>query len=268
MAQLEQLVEDLRNRDRSGQVDDLLHRLDTVSKERDSLAKTVKSIHATLQAHEMPIRGAEQQDQIQRRQSQEHGTISTDNQYLETVSPSPTIRQRLMEDPALNYFDFDLAGDICLPEVSSFDQIACDDMIPFQQEDHQDTIIPRVDSGCECCPGMHKKPKQTLNFWRFANETLTRSAPCSTAVSRVEEAMTDDTPVRALLEGWDVVEERAGGKLPPSWAKLRRIDETLFARCAPVERLAIMRMMHKMIRHDTAPSVEKQSSLPSWYLKR
>ncbi|KAF8851329.1 hypothetical protein BDZ45DRAFT_539937, partial [Acephala macrosclerotiorum] len=268
IAQLEQLVEDLRDRDRNGQVDDLLNRLDIVSKERDSLAKTLNIIQATLQAHEVPVQDAEQQDQNQERQPQEHETISTDDQYIETVPPLPTIRQYLMEDATLNNFDFDLAKEMCLPEVSSFDQVACDDMIQFQQEDHQDAIIPRVDSGCECCPGMHKERKQTLNFWRFANETLTRPVPCSASVDRVEEAMMDDTPIRALLEGWEAVVERAGGKLPPSWAKLRRIDETLFARCAPVERLAIMRMMHKMIRHDTAPSAEKQARLPSWYSKR
>lgn len=44
MAQLEQLVEGLRNSDRDSQVADLLSRLDTISKERDSLAKTLKTI--------------------------------------------------------------------------------------------------------------------------------------------------------------------------------------------------------------------------------
>ncbi|CZR68785.1 uncharacterized protein PAC_18684 [Phialocephala subalpina] len=274
MAQLEQLVEDLRGRNSSGQVTDLLNRLDAVSKERDSLAKILKSIRVTLRAQEMPLSGAEQNDEIQRREfPEEHEAISTDDQSFEPISPSRTMAlesgQCYLEDSSLNNFNFDLAEEICLPDVPSSDQLGCDDRFKFQQEDHQDAIIiPRVETGCECCPGIHKDQRQILNFWRFANETLTRPVACSAAVNRVEEAMTNDTPIRALLEGWDAVAERAGGNLPPSWAKLRRIDETLFIRCAPVERLAIMRTMHKMFRHDTVPSLEKQESLPSWYSKR
>jgi hypothetical protein len=83
-----------------------------------------------------------------------------------------------------------------------------------------------------------------------------------------ENSLEHDAPVRAVVEGWDSLVNTAGGKLPPSWEKLRQIDELLFSRCGNVERLAILRLMNELCRYHQDQSLERQAMLPSWYLAR
>ena len=80
------------------------------------------------------------------------------------------------------------------------------------------------------------------------------------------DTMCDDTPIRALLEGWDAVARR--GPLHPSWQIIRRIDETLFGVCPNTERLAIMRAMHTLLQFHTASTAERYARLPPWYMRR
>jgi hypothetical protein len=134
-----------------------------------------------------------------------------------------------------------------------------------------DPIFPRADADeeCECCAGSaHASYGSTVNMWRFSNEVLTRSADLSRDENEFEDAIADDTPIRALLEGWDAVARRYGGKLPASWAKLRKIDEVVFGRCDMRERLAILRVMHTLMRYHTVRTNDKREKVPAWYLQR
>jgi hypothetical protein len=78
--------------------------------------------------------------------------------------------------------------------------------------------------------------------------------------------MCDDVPIRVMLEGWDAVARRA--PLHPSWQILRRIDETLFAMCPNVERLAILRAMHTLLQFHTESTSDRYGRLPPWYMRR
>ena len=78
--------------------------------------------------------------------------------------------------------------------------------------------------------------------------------------------MSETVPVRAILEGWDVVER--AGQLSPLWKKLRRIDELQFSGCADTERLAILTTMHMLLRYHAEPTLERARKLPMWLMKR
>jgi hypothetical protein len=135
----------------------------------------------------------------------------------------------------------------------------------------QDTTVSAPTAACECLSAPTLAPhtnRQHLNLWRFANEILGAPVEWSPLISMKEDAFEEDTPIRALVEGWDAVEKRAGGSLPASWSKLRSIDETIFSTCAKIERLAIMRAMHSLFRYHQEPSLTRGKSMPKWYLAR
>ena len=127
---------------------------------------------------------------------------------------------------------------------------------------------PKVPCCCTQSGCAQSSYGSSINMWRFANEVLTRPLELSRDENEFEDAIADDTPIRALLEGWDAVARRYGGKLPTSWAKLRRIDEVVFGRCDLRERLAILRVMHTLMRYHTVRTHEKREKVPAWYLQR
>ncbi|UPK95406.1 hypothetical protein LCI18_006341 [Fusarium solani-melongenae] len=142
------------------------------------------------------------------------------------------------------------------------------------QQNSQDPIIPFTAGDiCDCSSAsLLSSPRiQPLNFWRFANETLTEPTEPSERSAQIngrEDDLEHDVPVRAVLEGWDAAQRRAGGHLTPSWRKLRRIDETLFSTSGKTERLAMLRVMHSLYRYHQSQSPERRALVPKWYLAR
>ncbi|VUC30185.1 unnamed protein product [Clonostachys rosea] len=129
----------------------------------------------------------------------------------------------------------------------------------------QEAIIPAPVGVCHCSQDTSGAP---VNLWRAANEILSQPLQLSSSMMDKENSLEHDAPVRAVVEGWDSLVKTAGGKLPPSWEKLRQIDELLFSNCGNVERLAILRLMNELCRYHQDHSLERQAMLPSWYLAR
>jgi hypothetical protein len=69
-----------------------------------------------------------------------------------------------------------------------------------------------------------------------------------------------------VLEGWNAVERSQS--LPPLWKKMRRIDELHFSGGAMTERLAILRLMDRLLRYQAKPTAEQYSKLPPWFTSR
>ena len=86
--------------------------------------------------------------------------------------------------------------------------------------------------------------------------------------NKAEDDLEEDIPIRAVIQGWDAAARSAGGTLPPSWRKLRRIDEMLFSTCGKTERLAILQIMHSLLVYHVEPRPERRAKLPEWYLAR
>jgi hypothetical protein len=262
IAYLEGLVEDFRKQDSTGQVATLMKQLSDMAKERDTLVKTLQSIQNSIQGHQNILtgnqQGAGQGDLRLNRANSSPDTEpihkvespDTDVQYLHSVErPHTETQVAIRPAPPLDepFVSDNLSGLI------------------------DDPIFPRADADeeCECCSGnAHASYGSTVNMWRFANEVMTRPGEMSRDENEFEDAIADDTPIRALLEGWDAVARRYGGKLPASWTKLRKIDEVVFGRCDMRERLAILRVMHHLMRYHTVRSNEKREKVPAWYLQR
>jgi hypothetical protein len=280
IAYLEGLVEDFRAQDSSGQVRTLMDQLADMSKERDLLAKTLQSIQNSIQSHRSLFGNSPQEDDateigpqspepvhkaatvnIDKEPAQERrASSSSDIQHSPPSKLSPpdaTILQK-SED-----CDNDLSSAPVQPTTPKSLPLDPGDLVPSYY-DLEDPIVPRTNEECEC----HPVNKTSINMWRYANEVLTKPTKSSRDLNELEDLAADDTPVRALIEGWDSVERRYGGQLPPSWQKLRRIDEVIFGSCNIRERLAIMRVMHKLLRFHTDPTPERCSKVPPWYLKR
>ncbi|KAE9978908.1 hypothetical protein EG328_001207 [Venturia inaequalis] len=285
IAYLEGLVDHFQNSDSSGQVSTLMKQLSDIARDRDTLARTLQGIQNSIQSHQSLINGKEMTGKTSSsspRQCSESLERFDDEDAVDPVMSFPPHRG---EDS----LSLTIAVDTKLPSkyrpvqkkpllmqrhelpIQSPNADAFDPSKAFISggitENHgilQDPIIPRTVAGCECSDG--RRGEQTINMWRFANEVLTEPARTDADLERFEDVMEEDAPVRALIEGWPAVEKLYGGVLPPTWAKLRRIDEVVFGTCNVRERLAILRVMHKLMRYHT--NFQKKSSVPAWYLKR
>jgi hypothetical protein len=118
----------------------------------------------------------------------------------------------------------------------------------FEPEASGSDPISPPNQSCECAqPGMGEiangKPK---NMWRFANEVL-RSRPRTKGFIQLgNDELDEDTLVTAVMDGWEEVERTR--ELTTSWKILKQIDQGIFKGCGNVERMAIMRMMHHLLQ--------------------
>jgi hypothetical protein len=297
---LEGKVAELKQQDANKQMQVLWKERDKIAAERDVLAQTLRSIERAIRANKkvLPAKGDVRRCPTESRDEhlqQEHENVLGDEippQELNSsifISTSDPSEQTLHDEPVTypttaqdgdsgSLHELDLINAIPNPVFTIETAGPSEPNLEWSEEVElvnyegalvqcQDVIAPTPISTCECLPEPVPNPRR-LSLWRFANEVLSEPADWSTNISMREDALEDDTPVRAMVEGWDAVERRAGGHLPPSWSKLRRIDETIFHTCAKTERLAILKVMHSLFRYHQEPSPDRRKSMPDWYLAR
>jgi hypothetical protein len=289
IAYLEGLVDDFRKSDSSGQVTTLMNQLSDVAKERDTLARTLQGIQNSIQTQQSLIKG--EIKGTSDKNSSDSPTHSNDN--FERFDDETTVDPATNFPPHLGEKSPSLTSPIDMRFPYKFENTQNEPLLmqrhelplhtrnvdafepgeAFINDDaaanhgiHQDPIIPRIEEGCECSANTAASGKRTVNRWRFANEVLTKPTRTNADLERFEDVMEEDAPVRALIEGWPAVERMYGGVLPPTWTKLRQIDEVIFGTCNVRERLAVMRLMHRLMRFHT--NRQKKSLVPAWFLKR
>lgn len=301
IAYLEGLVEDFRKQDSSGQVATLMKQLKEMESERDIMAKTLKDIQKAMDVHK-PIcpKVEEAEDKIDKcaeriaddsGRTERHSSSASSVDDMPLLYPPETIERPERASPARN---FDLATFSPSPSLplDFQDQLFAPEVVPLQVDDPQSSshimvqaknvkdldlmpsnytdnwAIARHSCPCRSChdnrPG--RRSVWRGNYWQYANEVLTERFTWTDEVLPETDPMSDDVPVRALLEGWDAVARR--GPLHPSWQILRRIDETLFSMCPNTERLAILRAMHALLQFHTESTAERYARLPPWYMRR
>jgi len=302
IAYLEGLVEDFRRQDSSGQVATLMKQLQEVEAERDTMSKTLKDIQKAMDVHKPsrpdqepakqstfsynnPAQMIWDDNDVEEQKpsiiSLEEATLATLNNHrpeslqqndfeLATFSPSPSVvlpAQEILFGPQVVRLDSDSPQSTSQALVQS-------------KAVHDPTLMASAYAknwdqplnGCSCqnnhddsiMPG--RKSIWRGNYWRYANEVLSERFDWPEEVEPTCDAVADDVPVRAVLEGWDAVAKR--GPLHPSWEILRRIDQTLFRSCPQTERLAILRAMHSLLQFHTQSTSDRYSRLPPWYNKR
>lgn len=298
IAYLEGLVEDFRQQDSSGQVATLMKQLKEVELERDLMSKTLKDIQKAMDTHK-PLKPNEDQAQDDTihlaRMAYEEPNVdrkpsiasSTDDDPLAFQSES--IDVQAATSPGRNFELANFSPPPSLP-LQSQDMLLAPEIVHLESESPQAQVLvqskpvsdptlmpsryadnwaaPRRTCSCKSChvrrPGHRSVWKG--NYWSYANEVLSERFDWTDEITPATDAMSDDVPVRALLEGWDAVAKR--GPLHPSWQILRRIDQTLFGTCPNTERLAIMRAMHTLLQFHTQSTAERYAQLPPWYMRR
>lgn len=307
IAYLEATVQAMSEQESCGRVAGLVSQLSEVTRQRDDLAKVLSSIETSIRVHrEGQLEGnADNQQTSQplndttlvncQQWPTDHGNVVEDvaldvfnpgaawdlpvsgggeGHVLTAAAEFPRLRS---DDggnslPVQSGFPFTLsAGD---PNLESFPESPPCQPPPtthLVRSLGDGVIIPEPDSACECLASRQDPSSPSVvstrrSIWRCANEALGGREFLSREALAAEDEMSEDIPVRVVLEGWDAV-ERSGG-LPPLWKKLRRTDSLQFRGCPDAERLAILRLMHRLLRYQAEPTVEQCAKLPAWYLSR
>jgi hypothetical protein len=138
-----------------------------------------------------------------------------------------------------------------------------------QGSSNASAIVPVPHASCPCASS---EANNEVNLWKLANVVLGDPIYMSIVELAQDIRFSEDTAVRAVVEGWDAVE--AKGRLSPLWMRLRQLDEVLLAACGPIERLTMMRLMHmQYVYKMVATQMEQKTSikpcvLPEWYRER
>ncbi|KAI5362875.1 hypothetical protein Slin15195_G102560 [Septoria linicola] len=150
-----------------------------------------------------------------------------------------------------------------------------DSGVPVQDEElaiQKSNTYEWIKSAHSCCCSAHvlRQPGWDAvwqgNYWKFIADVLDERFDWTDDTQPADDDESDDVLVRAVLEGWDAVEERA--PLHPSLQMLRRVDEATFGPIPMTERLAMLRAMHLQLQYHTEPSSERHEKLPPWYTYR
>ncbi|KAJ0161161.1 hypothetical protein CTA2_6670 [Colletotrichum tanaceti] len=142
-------------------------------------------------------------------------------------------------------------------------------------------IVPPPATPCDCATAARTpagSAPSKVSVWRAVNQVLAkrcriskRGAHAAATDADEDDEDDEDVPVRAILEGWQAAAAAAAAKSRPLsglWKKLRRVDELCFQACPPTERLAILRMMHRLLQYHSDPTPDRHAKVPTWYLKR
>jgi len=290
IAHLEQLVEEFRDKDTSGQVRVLTEQLQTVTKQRDALTGLLRTLQSSIKQHITPESDYSVElspAHVSRETAASRGgnLDGTADIYSPCEDASSSLSAApggqgaaYANEPAIEALD-EFHGRPAFPELMSepvHDVPALmDDFFPDLSEQlivptpsFDDPIVPAATPACDCYHSHQlTAPSWQLNLWRFANEVLTPQPQAGENNPLPDYEFEYDVPIRAIVEGWPAVEARLG-TLPESWRKLRAVDQVLFNACGSVERLAILRMMYSLLMYHSEPSPERRAALPAWYLQR
>ncbi|KAK1979041.1 hypothetical protein LZ30DRAFT_597771 [Colletotrichum cereale] len=290
IAELEAQVTELR-KDDSTRLSVCMEQLATITRERDRLVDAFKSIEQTIRSHALPSRQNLAPKPLSPTRPSRPLLNSPDatlmvHSYSAPINLQPgtpsvgdahpchgsSCSNELGVVGAMpNEFS---ASSVHAPSSASDSQDFVEELEDDDDDDGDEAyddgsvILPPPELPCDCAvartPAGPAPPKP--NVWRAVNQILAKGCHASKETRVAEDADDEDVPVRALLEGWDAVaKSRPLSKL---WKKLRRVDELMFMSCPLTERLAVLRIMHLLLKYHSEPTPERYAKLPTWYLKR
>ncbi|KAK0375450.1 hypothetical protein CLIM01_07208 [Colletotrichum limetticola] len=132
------------------------------------------------------------------------------------------------------------------------------------------TETRRIASKCHCSSTNRLRrlsdgSQVSCNNWKAGNEILQEPFALPDASIRMEGETVEDVPVHAVLHGWDSLAHT--GRMTPLWRKVRQLDELCFSACGHAERLAVLFIIHLLMRAYADPTLVKSAVVPMWYLK-
>ena len=298
IAYLESLVVDLLQQDASGQVAALLGQLKRVEEERDLATKTLKDIQQLMVQRSLKQGTDLAQDNgvVEVQMISEGTKIGNDSARSTSGEDIPVLANAQLGLPNIEAIPANILepatfiamapnGELSpylarsSTEISHRSTSHLTDQALVQSSStgsQHTTRSPRIydwvnpQSSCCCRAHLDRQPGQQAlwqgNFWKFICDVLSERFDWAEDVQPADDIESEDVLIRALVEGWDIVANRA--PLHPSLQMLRRIDEATFGPIAKTERLAMLRAMHLLLQFHTQPSAERYRRLPPWYLYR
>ncbi|KAH7007095.1 hypothetical protein EDB80DRAFT_578061 [Ilyonectria destructans] len=281
IAFLEATIDAMKHQESSRGVAHLTDQLMDVTRQRDHLAETLSSIKDTIHIrHPSAPPSAEAASKAQPAPGVTaplHGVdhqITLGNELVGVDLHSPPVDSAVSElwgVPSPSDYSRAPQNDslaIAAPSAPLHDDINFYSIFQSCLPVSDGPIIPAPDVACDCSTSspIIDDVNPSPSIWRTANEVLGQKEMLCRNTLQLEDELFEDTPIRTILEGWDVV--AAGAGLPPLWNRLRQIDELQFRDCGDTERLAIMSTMHRMLRHRAEATDEQWAKLPPWLLSR
>ncbi|PNH43926.1 hypothetical protein VD0004_g3666 [Verticillium dahliae] len=300
IAHLEALVDRLSQDNADSEVPVLMDRLATVTKQSHSLLEVLRSLESTIHRHieqatvtSPKVLPAPSETGMDVETSSSNGSAKGHAPHRASEPGPPSVPTPGAPWASSPENDHQLGDDMSAPPGSNpwdsfagpyydvpFDDVSqyrppIPELVPSEPDTASttaDVIVPLPPTtDCPCLIGSHQplgtRRPPGFNTWRAANEALGKaSTPLRPEDAVREDSTSHDTPIRAVLEGWDSVE--AAGLMTDSWRKLRLVDEICFIKCGKIERVAILRMMHLMMTYHGDPTPGRLSSLPRWFWMR
>ncbi|KAM0241367.1 hypothetical protein ACHAP5_007641 [Fusarium lateritium] len=295
IAQLESMVDNLRQNDSNSHIATLMDQLGQVTKERDNLLQVLDSLGSTIRRHigdsttNEPASDASESS-VHISQGPTHPPMGERIVPITTRALSETSCSTLLElpmdPPPPNPFAYDswtyststdqysttLAYDNTMPPPPEASYIPIQPLLPEMTPntpEEVDVIFPKSPIPCHCsdpasCASTYHRGNP--NIWRAVNEILQKPTRLSEEELAIEVYDGEDIAVKAIVEGWDSVE--SAGRMTPTWRKLRSVDELCFSRCADTERLAAMRMCHTLLTYHGDPTLARRDTVPRWFWNR
>ncbi|RMZ77411.1 hypothetical protein DV738_g4360, partial [Chaetothyriales sp. CBS 135597] len=286
IAHLEGLVESLQQPAGDDRLAALRKRLDDAEKERDAIAQALRDIHKAI-----GYPATTSQNEISPQFEPIH-PIPEDSEVNPFFSSFPLERPMAVSrcSSAASFASSSSAvplysapgtpSSMSVPMLASSDSCSAPQPAPTSMPTSIPTSMPtsiptsmpmqRPSSKSNNDDSNHsseRAPDTESTIWQYACSTLAeRFHPQKAIVSPEEDLLAEDTPVRAVLEGWDAVEQRFG--IAASWSILHKLDTGMFATCSPVVRLAILMVTHVLLQYHRDPSPERRTKVPAWYFPR
>ncbi|KAJ9603118.1 hypothetical protein H2200_012413 [Cladophialophora chaetospira] len=295
VAYLEELVDQMKVSEASGQMGVFIQRILQLQAENDSLQGKLKAIENIL----LPPR-TQTQAQAEAAPPAAQGTTNEDTRNLSPGNAIPAVEfpshqqqthaTAACEDPER----LKLQNESMFPQPSlsylqsGISQVLENDVPHIWQESSSmptaeppprpylgvpsptesiRTLPSSINRSCECGHAM-ALGRSNLNHWHHSNATLGAWMKRPSLVSELQnvDLYYEDTPVRAVIEGWDAVERR--GIVHPLWRLMRVMDEALFTQVeGSTNRLGLLITVSRLLRAHIDPSGRLYNELPRFYLE-
>ncbi|KAF6835618.1 bZIP transcription factor [Colletotrichum musicola] len=284
IAQLEKLVAELSRRDDNAATVSLMAQLSRVTEQKNKLVGCLEATAAGIARHLVEIKEGETEEPTGApAQAKTDVPDASDPRLndLPLLAPAPV---STTADPvdAKPLEQNDAYAESLLNESMSIDDFLTDAILPPELTIPSNpsplpttldlaTLNPVSNAtppACSCSKSTRTRRLSDgslvdRNNWKAGNEILREPFPASEAMPDAEREAGEDVPVRAILHGWDSLTR--SGRMTPLWRRARRLDELCFSGCGQAERLAVLSMVHLLMRAyaDSAPG----EVVPRWYLK-
>ena len=109
-------------------------------------------------------------------------------------------------------------------------------------------------------PSQPLKVAPDAEKWHVSNEAFISGLEMSRTVPSIDAAFESDTPVRAVLWGWDAVDPALRNH--PVWTALRQVDERVFGNwTSKAQKLAMLYVCHLMMQVSQSSRPRRASEL-------